>query len=197
MTSSGDVGDHSLPPPLGGVSFPSSPTGGAQRQTMQPRSASSAHSGVVMQRTPWDSGHLLATCGLVQPSPATARTTRIPRMDTFLPPPDPAPQKKMGADTTLHRYRWRGTGEPGTGKGREREGNGEVGLLRRPQASFENFPSVASHRGRMTTTVVSCRRPSSFLLPAMNQAPFILAGCQPARSLHHSSFPFPSRFPPR
>ncbi len=73
--------------------------------------------------------------------------------------------------------------------------------------AVENSPSVASYRSRMTTTVVQYRRPSSFLLPAVNQAPFILPSSRfPAHqfaaplilpgswltsSLHHSFFPVP------
>jgi hypothetical protein len=60
----------------------------------------------------------------------------------------------------------------GTGGTGSWEGNGEIGLVRRPEVSFENFPIIRKTRP-MTTTVVQYRCPAPFLLPAMNQAPFI------------------------
>jgi hypothetical protein len=81
-------------------------------------------------------------------------------------------------------------------------GNGEVGLVRRSQVVRE-LPHQSHHRRSMTTTVVQCRCPSSFLLPAMNQAhrpsrftsslqPHITMGCQ-NWDLHPNPFVTPSR----
>ncbi len=73
-------------------------------------------------------------------------------------------------------------------------GNGEVGLVRRSQVLRE-LPHPSHHRRSMTTTVVPYRCPSSFLLPARNQAPFIVPvpACPRTRS---APFVLPgSRFP--